>query len=318
MNPLIVVHNNFDPGFPNAYHSMRFGYLHGFQNIGLEPRFVRHTDIISTEIDNPVFLLTWDDYNHLDDEALGLVKNKPHVVMVNPWFTGMESIPTLYGAPKPKITMNIITRIIQNEPTFVWGLDPEPLMEYYEKWARYCNVVSLPWACDTTRYHPSSAGTDFKDVEIGFVGSYRTYKKPQYEDYLWPYDDRLKIWAHSEWPRNYQGQIAIEDTKLLYQNATVCPTISEPLLPELWITPERPFAILGSGGLTVLDCNPSFKYFFDGDDVLMPAILEIYHDMMDLMLRNDDLNRLYRTRGYAAVMKGHTFAHRARKLLDNL
>jgi hypothetical protein len=155
-------------------------------------------------------------------------------------------------------------------------------------------------------------------VEVGFVGSYRAYKSQQYENYLWLYGDKLKIWAHSEWPRNYQGEIAIEDTRVLYQNAIVCPTISEPSLPGLQIVPERPFAVLGSGGLTVLDCNPSFKYLFDENDVLTPDTLEQYHGMMNTMLCNGKLNRLYRKRGFAAVMEKHTFAHRAQKLLDEL
>ena len=316
MNPLIVVHDNFDPGFPNAYHAMRFGYLHGFQNIGLQPRFVRHRDITKTEVDNPVFLLIWNDYSYLNSEALQYIKNKLHVVMVNPWFTGMK---TLLDVPSTLILADTTAKIIESEPAFVWGLEPEPLLGYYEKWEQHrCKVVSLPWACDTTRYHPSS-GQDFKDVEIGFVGSYRNYKIPQYRSYLWPYEDRLKIWAHSEWPRCYQGEISIEDTKVLYQNAKVCPTISEPLLPGLSIVPERPFAILGSGGLTVLDCNPLFKYFFrKNSEVLMPDNLEEYRMMMQDVLDYEGLNQAYREVGYAAVMKAHTFAHRARKLLREL
>jgi len=295
---------------------MRLGPFYGFEALGLHPQLIRHSDIVMTEVENPVYLLTWDDYNHLSSEALGVIKYQPHVVMVNPWFGGMESLPTQYGSPALATSTN--TKVIENEPTFVWGQDPEACFAFYEKWTQAgCKVVSLPPACDTARHYPS-AKQGFA-VEVGFVGSYRpSYKEQQYKDYLWPYEDKLKIWNHTPWPRCYQGKIANDDLKVLYQNARVCPTLSGPCLPTLWALPERPFAILGSGGLTVLDCVSTFKHLFSPDEVLMPSTLNEYHQMMNAALHDEDFNQRYRASGYKAVMERHTYTHRMKKLLEEL
>jgi hypothetical protein len=297
---------------------MRFGYYDGFEAIGLRPAFVGHSYITAAEVENPVYLLTWDDYNYLDDAAYDMIKCHPHVVMVNPWFRDMGELETLRGAPRPELSAILVGRIIGSEPNFVWGLDPPQLSWAYGKWEEVgCRWVSLPWACNTKYYHPSNR-RKYSGVKVGFVGSYRTYKTWQYEDHLWPYEDDLHIWSHSPWPRCYRGPIPVGDIHMLYQNAIVCPTISEPLFGDLWITPERPFAVLGSGGLTVLDCNPSFRYFFSDGEVLMPETVKEYCEMMDVMLHDEALNRIYRESGYNAVMERHTFAHRARRLLERL
>ena len=318
VTPLIVTHNNFDPGgLGSAYHSMRFGYYHGFEDIGLSPRFVRHSDIGNYE-SNSLFLLTWDDYNYLDDAAFEVIKHSLHVVMVNVWFEGVEKEITSHGAPGPMISMDTIQRIIDSKPAFVWGLQPEERLGFYEKWNEAgCKVVSLPWGCDTTRYHPSG-DSEFENVEMGLVASYRVYKTAQYKEYLWPYEDKLKIWSGSPWPRCYQGSIENDKVRVLYQNATVCPTISEPLFTHLWILPERSFAILGSGGLTVLDCAPIYSLLFSQGEVLMPRTASEYHEMVDAALHDSQLNQKYRDAGYRAVMKRHTCEHRVRKLLKEL
>ena len=317
MNPLIVVHDNYSPLPHRAYHAMRLGPFHGFKAIGLQPQFIRHSDIVKTEVEDPVYLLTWDDYNYLSDQALELIRDCLHIVMVNPWFDGIELLPTRYNAPNPLTSPETLKRIIENEPTFVWGLDPEPYLMFYEKWKRMgCKVVSLPPACDTTRHYPSG-GQGF-NVDVGFVGSHRAYKTTQYENYLWPYEDRLGIWDHNEWPKCYRGEIGYSELKILYQNAKVCPTISEPVFSFLWALPERPFAVLGSGGLTVLDCVPSYKYLFSSDEVLMPDTINEYHQMMDVALHDEDFNQEYRVSGFTAVMERHTCVHRVKKIIQEL
>lgn len=318
MTPLIITRENFNNKVGCVYNSFRYGYKHGFEAIGLQPRFVKHSEIATTEVADPLYWLTWDDFNYLSDEAFSIIKRSLHIVLVNPWFHGVEQLETLYNVPHPVISRHTIERILLSNPTYVWGLDPEELMWAYETWRDVgMRTVSLPWACDTAHYYPSDE-SGFEDVQVGFVGSYRGYKTPQYEDYLWPYEDRLKIWAHAAWPKCYQGTIDSSRIRVLYKNARVCPTISEPYFDDLWIVPERPFAVLGSGGLTVLDVNPSYRYFFDERSVLMPGSLAEYHDMVEIVLSNEPLNQVYRTMGYEEVLNKHTFAHRARKLISEL
>lgn len=318
MKPLIVVRDGFDAGVGSAYQGMRMGYYHGFRLLGMEPEFVEHRDIETGEFEDPLYWLTWDDYNNLTPGALEAVKKSTHIVMVNAWFQGMEKMKTLYGAPHPITSTSSAQKIFDSEPDFVWGFDPECNLLFYERWKEGgCRVVSLPWACDTVNYYPSN-DDGFESTIVGFVGSYRGYKETQYEDYLWPYKDKLRIWSHSPWPRCYCGPIPYEKIRVMYKNARVCPTISEPSLPVLWGLPERPFDIMGSGGLTILDCVPTYTSFFKEDEVLMPKTVGEYRDMMDVVLSNEELNERYRCVGYEAVMERHTFVHRIQKLLNNL
>jgi len=61
------------------------------------------------------------------------------------------------------------------------------------------------------------------------VGGYRAYKNIQYDKYLKPYEDVLTVYGYNRWPyKGYGGLLPEDDEKVLYQNARVCPSLSEP------------------------------------------------------------------------------------------
>ena len=151
-----------------------------------------------------------------------------------------------------------------------------------------------------------------------FVGGYRAYKEPQYEAYLWPYEDRLKVWGYSEWPRCYQGVLPEADESAMYAIAAVCPTISEPQFAVTGDTVERPFKVLGSGGLTVFDPIPAYWCLFGPGEALMPESEAEYHEMMEEALNNPAVNVLYRKRGREAVLARHCYHHRAQQIVEEL
>ncbi|HUX30113.1 MAG TPA: glycosyltransferase [Thiobacillus sp.] len=315
----IVVHDGYK-FIPNAYGTTRLGYLHGFQRIGLQAEFVEHgalSDFIAASPEPPLLWLTYGDYDHMDGDTLADVCACPHIVQVNTWFEGMEKLHAKFGAPSPHVPEHILNKIAASQPDFVWCSAPESYQSFYQGWRDAGHlVVSLPWAYDSPQYMPLEGAPI--ESGVAFVGGYRVYKEPQYDAYLWPYADRLKVWGYSKWPRCYQGVLPAEDEHRVYAGAIVCPTISEPQFAVTGDTVERPFKVLGSGGLTVFDPVPAYTHLFGSDEALIPENEPQYHDMMRWMLEDDDANAAYRQRGRDAVLARHTYAHRAAEILGGL
>ncbi len=196
----IIVYDDYEY-IPNAYGTTRLGYLHGFQKIGMQPWLVDRgglVDFIEGLPEPPLLWLTCDDYNCLGEQALEAIRECPHIVQVNTWFEGMEELHASFGAPSPQVSVETLAKIVASKPGFVWCSAPEPYQEFYQGWKDAgLKVVSLPWACDSTKYVDSEARR-MKAVDVAFVGGYRRYKEPQYEAYLWPYerDYVLRVWGY--------------------------------------------------------------------------------------------------------------------------
>lgn len=320
---VIACHPAFDEKFSNAVQTTRLGYCHGFPSVGVSAALVRYRNLIryAETVPNPIFWLTYDDYRYLSDKTLKFIKGHRHIIQINTWFDGMEELHQGYNVPSPTMEERTLKRILASGPDFVWCSAPEAYFHSYENWIEVAGLklVSLPWACDVARYYPCPSHTEFSDVEVAFVGGYRKYKEPQYVKYLRPYEDRLGIWGYSEWPSNfpYRGYLDNDQEKWLYQNARVCPTISEPQFAVTGDTVERPFKIMGCKGLTIMD-NQVYTHLFEPSEALIPDSIEMYYQMMDAMLKDPDLNRKYRIAGYRAVWNRHTYRERARKIMLEL
>ena len=316
---IVVMHEGFDANLSNAAQTTRLGYCHAFPHIGVQAQLVPHDELLSVpdRVPGPIFWLTYGDYSQMDEATLKMLYGHPHFVQVNTWFEGMEALHARYRAPGPGVPQETLRRILRSEPDFVWSSTPEAYLEFYDGWRQAgMKVVPLPWACDTDRYYPVP-GAQFGDVDIAFVGGYRIYKEPQYGAYLWPYVDRLKVWGYTAWPRCYQGYLPIEDEKVLYSQARLCPSISEPQFVVTGDTVERPFKIMGCGGLTILDL-PCYRELFTEEEALMPVNVAQYHDIVRTVLQNPAAYAHYRQAGYEAVLARHTYVHRARTIMQEL
>jgi len=314
---IIAMPDDFDLSGSTAAHTIRWGYYHGAKRAGLNARMVEYKDLLVFSDAESIFWLTYDDYRFLNEDTLRMVREHPHIVEVNVWFSGMEKLHRAYNAPAPGISEDLRRRILNSEPDFVWSSTPEAYLVFYEGWSDAgMKVVSLPWACDVDRYYPVP-GERFKDVTIAFVGGYRPYKEKQYGMRLWPYEDRLNVWGYSEWPRCYQGHLPNKQERELYSQARVCPTISEPQFRTTGDTVERPFKIMGCKGLTVLDL-PCYHALFGEDEALIATEPDMYRWTMEKVLKDDVLCAAYRERGHKAVMARHTYARRVQKILKEL
>jgi len=316
---LIAMPDGFDLNLSRASQTIRMGYYHGALQAGWGAKLVGYSNLFEVicKAPSPVVWLTYDDYRFLGDDTLMALREEHHIVSVNCWFDGMEQHCTYSAIPSAVLPEHQRRAILDSTPDFVWCSAPESYIRFYAGWADAgMKVVSLPWACDTERYHPV-IGDTFADVEMAFVGGYRGYKEEQYAERLWPYESRLKVWGYSAWPRCYQGYLPNDQEAALYAQARLCPTISEPHFALTGDTVERPFKIMGSGGVTILDL-PCYRELFLPGEVLIATHPDDYRTVVKVLLEDDEVRAIYREKGYQAVLRQHTYRHRVETIERHL
>ncbi|HLA82765.1 MAG TPA: glycosyltransferase [Thermoleophilia bacterium] len=296
------------------------GLCRGFAEVDTKYRLVDAFDLARCLREDSVQLvaLSGYDYAHLEREARHLLRKVPHFVWVNPWFPNLESVYEPLRLPDPRFPGRIVRRILDSEPAFVYAPVPPSCLCYYESWAAHgMSVRSLPLACDTARYYRSPSDTRFSDVQVAFVGGYRGYKSRQFEKYLRPYEDQLVVYGYDRWPyHGYRGLLGEDDERVLYQNARLCPALSEPHAELMGDIVERAFKIMGSGGLAIVDVTPAYRELFTDAELMMPRSLPEYHELVSATLTDEIDVADLRRRGYEAVIARHTYAHRARQVLE--
>jgi hypothetical protein len=319
---VMVCREGFNINIPNASATIRLGFCRGFVQIGVRYQLVSVWELekVLPELHRPFIFLSCYDYEDLDSHALKVLRDYPHLIWVYPWFDNLTKVYTEYNLPDPRLAPQTAKRILESGANCVFAPVPSSCLHFYEEWEkRGQKVVSLPLACDTTRYFSAPDVSRFVGVKMAFVGGYRTYKNIQYDKYLKPYEDILRVYGYDRWPyKDYGGLLADDDERVLYQNAVVCPALSEPHAELMGDIVERAFKVMGSGGLAVTDIIPGYREFFTPDELLVPDCVDEYHAMVRQALTDSDFNRAYRVKGYQAILARHTYAHRARAILECL
>jgi Glycosyl transferases group 1 len=319
---VMVCRAGFDIDVPNANSVLRLGFCRGFAQIGVRYRLVSVFELgrVLPDLRCPFVFLSCYDYEDLDALALNVLREYPHFIWLPPWFTGMERVYAKHCLPVVRMSKKVTRRILDSGAAFGFGLGPPTCAIFFEKWQkRGLRWESLPLACDTCRYFPEPKAQRFSDVKIAFVGGFRSYKNRQYDRYLKPYEDILTVYGYDQWPyRGFRGLLPEGEERVLYQNARVCPALSEPHAEVMGDIVERAFKVMGSGGLAITDVVPFYRELFGADELLVPSSVDEYHDMMQQALNDFDFNQRYRHKGYEAILARHTYSHRARKVLTYL
>jgi spore maturation protein CgeB len=227
----------------------------------------------------------------------------------------------LFLEERPRLPKSLVKKILGTEPAFVWAPTTPSRLPFFSEWqARGERFEPISLACDIDTYHPAPEDQRFKEVELAFVGGFRAYKNLQYEKYLRPWESRLTVFGIGEpWPYSgYRKSLELSSEKVLYQNATLCPALSEPHAQFTGDIVERIFKVLGCGGLPIADVVPSYRELFREGEILLPGSLEEYHEMTRTVLEDPDLQTQLRKKGHAALLTRHTYEHRARQILDIL
>jgi Glycosyl transferases group 1 len=319
---VMVCGPGFNVNVPNAASTIRLGFCRGFALAGVRYKLVSVFELGEAlgRLRSPFVCLSVYDYENLDARALSGLAETPHIVWINPSFPDLERVYGELNLPDPRLADRTNRRVMAGRPRFLWAPVPPSCLRFYEDWrSADVPIESIPLACDTTRYFPDPAATRFADTAMAFVGGYRAYKDIQYEKYLRPYEKQLAVFGYDHWPYSgYGGLLPDDEERTLYRNARVCPALSEPHAEVMGDIVERPFKIMGSGGLAVTDVIPFYRELFTPDELLVPADMAEYHEMARRALSDEAFNAEYRRRGYEAVVARHSYEARARHILQLL
>ena len=316
-----IVKPGFDFSILCAASPIRQGYLRGFAQIGIPGYLLRAPDVerVLPTLHQPFVLLSSYDYPAMTDAGRATLRAYPHCVWVDLDIDGLQEIYDPYGITRPRPDERIAGYVLESEPRFVWAPVPPSELGRDTFWRQAgLRLVSLSLASDPERYYPEPANLKYCATKMAYVGGYWPAKAIQFDKYLRPYEDTLTVFGYNAWPyRGYRGALPIDDERVLYHNAGVCPVISMPDIVLGYIN-ERIFKVLGSGGLAVTDVAPAYRELFAEDELLMPKNKGEYHAMIQRALTDDEFGRGYRERGHQAILTRHTYAHRARTVLDYL
>jgi spore maturation protein CgeB len=321
---VVIVGPFFNQTIPNAGTTARMGWCHGFEQLGIPYLLMSVFDLAQClpEIPNPLCWISGADYEYLNRVNLAALKKQRHVVWVNTWFEGAARFCQAHNLENNSWPEELNRKILSSEPALMFTISPTRSFEYYQGWLRQgAQLISLPLACDTTLYHDRVPFCpEFADVQLAFVGGFWPYKARQFDRYLKPYADRLTVFGYSAWPyAGYGGQLPEAKEPALYRQARLSPTINEPHVEVMGVDlNERVFKVLGSGGLTITDVTPGYREWFDQNELLVPDSVSDYHEMVRLTLTDQDFSLRYRQAGQRAIQERHTYAHRARTLLELL
>jgi hypothetical protein len=314
----------FDQRIPNAGVTYRMGLCHGFEAIGIPYKLVNVFDFEEqiADLKSPFCFISGYDYQFLSRSGIKALSRLQHFVWVNFWFDNSSSLYNKYGIPNLSYSDDLNRMILSSNPSFVFTPVSRSGLQFYQNWMKNgAKLISLPLACDTSIYTKDNpCNSKFKDVTMAFVGGYWPYKARQFDRYLKPYEKHLTVFGYSHWPyAGYGGVISREEEPALLRQAILCPAINEPHAEILGgDICERVYKVLGSGGMCITDATHAHRDLFTDDELVMPADLSDYHELVKKILRDESFSQRYRERGYQAVMERHTYTHRAQTILANL
>lgn len=293
------------------------GFLNGFRQLGIRAHITRYGNILNDleTADRPLLILSYDEYSYLQNDVLAAIRDIPHIIWVNVWFDGMAEMAREGDSPDPTIPQDMVQKVLDSGAVFLFCNSPESFFSFYEGWLRSGQrLISVPLACDTEMYYPHPDNTQYSDIDVAYVSGYYNFRESAYQQFLYPYESQLATFGYREWPKAYRGYLPNEDEAILYQNAKVMPSIHEPFMWKTGALFERPFKIMGSGGLTIIDTRPAAKELF-ADEVLAASTVEEFHELMHLALTDETFNQEWRRREMKAVLARHTYRHRAETIL---
>lgn len=319
---LMVVREGYNYKKPNANFMIRQGFCNGFLKMGINYKIVSvlnlREEIEATE--NPLIFLSFYDYFDFNSSVRKFLRKFKHFVWINPDNDKLEKIYAEYNYNYKQINSKIYKLVCDSEPNFIFTPSPESAFDTFRDWQETeLRLVSIPLACDDTRYFPKENEEKYKGTELAFVGGYWKKKSFQFDSYLKPFESRLKVFGYTEWPYlGYSGLLPLGHEADLYQNAKVSPAISEPHAKYTGDIVERVFKVMGSGGLAITDVNPHYAALFEKEELLVPTSIEEYLEFVERALNDQEFNQLYRQRGVSAIIKKHTYQHRAEQILEHL
>ena len=182
--------------------------------------------------------------------------------------------------------------------------------------------VGIMNAADTTLYF-NGVSKPHLESDVAFIGGYWPYKAQNLDKYIVPLCSpssnlNVKIFGNQRWHvANYCGMIRDEDVKDVYRSAKVCPNVSEPHAVDLGFDVcERPFQVIASGGVLLMDEVDSAKEVF-GSSLVYYKDQKDYGNLLKEFTKNPS-SRPNMDKAKSILFEGNTYYHRMKSLLLEL
>lgn len=323
---VMVVGPAFDQTRPDAMMTCRMGYCHAFEAMGI-PYIIAgidHLDELAEQLPSPFFMYFAGDLAFLPKNRLRKLRQYPSAVWVYPWFANSHQFFSEHGLDPYIWTLpsTSIEKVLDLNPRFGFTATTPSGLNFFENWElQGLQVKSFPLACDIRIYSENSkTDMDFEHVSLAFVGGYWQSKGKQIDEYMRPLESRLEIYGYSKWPYSgYKGMLPRDAEASLYRQAKVCPVVNEPTVALMkGQINERVFKVLGSRGCPVVDAVPAYRELYAEDELLIAENPAHFVELVELLLKEDGLNRTYREKGQKATLDRHTYNHRAIQFINSL
>lgn len=323
---VMVVGPAFDQNRPDAMMTCRMGYCHAFESLGIPYILadINQLDELSAQLPSPFFMYFAGDLAFLSKRKIRKLRDYPSAVWAYPWFENSSKFffehaldGHIWTLPKSSIE-----KVLELNPRFCFTATTPSGLNFFENWEKQgIPVKSFPLACDTKVYNDENlSSADFKHVSLAFVGGYWHSKGRQIDQYLRPFERQLEIYGYSKWPYSgYKGKLPRDAEASLYRQAKVCPVVNEPTVALMkGQINERVFKVFGSRGCPVVDAVPAYRELYSEDELLISESPKHFAELVEVLLKDDDLNHSYRQKGRIATLAKHTYEHRALDFMSYL
>lgn len=203
---------------------------------------------------------------------------------------------------------------------FGYGFDDDKI--YWKHWTEKLGIkwCPMPTAGDKTIYKNLNIDRTF---DIVYIGGRWNYKATSIDKYLLNACDNLKdkniyIGGWGDWPNGMvRGIVSDEDVPVLFNQAKVCPCISEPhTQAHGFDLPERFFKVALCGSLPVHDPVPTLRRIIP--NIIMAKSPAEYLELCRYYINNDS-DRIKTASDISRhVLNNHTYHHRFSRLFSEL
>ncbi|MBA4383638.1 MAG: hypothetical protein C0410_02785 [Anaerolinea sp.] len=274
--------------------------------------------------DNPAVFMTTYEVNQLTYSDSRKLRNVDLFVLVSlhPRANKMLEQKVL-GAKDDKdreVWLSSYGKIVMAEPKFVWNANGVAGMEWFQGWIDDgFHWETIYPAADTSRYFPDPSPDRFGHIKMAYVGRYWPEKAQAFDLYLRPWEDILVPFGYMVWPyKNYAGRLDEQGERQLYSSAGLIPLVTSPWGWMMAEITERYLKAPACAGFCIADQNPALREIFAPDELLQAENPEHFHQLVRDLLAGKIDRADWALKGYQAVLKRHTYAHRAVQILNVL
>lgn len=274
--------------------------------------------------DNPAVFITTYEFQQLTYSEARKLRNVDLFVMVNMHPRAIRMFEQrVLGAKDDKdseIWLSSYGKIVMAEPKFVWNTNGAAGLEWFQGWIDDgFHWETIYPAADTLRYFPDPAPDHFGQIKMAYVGRYWPEKAQAFDMYLRPWEEILVPYGYAEWPyKNYAGRLDEKGERQLYSSAGLIPLVTSPWGWMMAEITERYLKAPACAGFCIADQNPALREVFTNDEMLQAENPEHFHQLVRDSLAGKIDRTAWALKGYQAVLKRHTYAHRAVQILNLL